>query len=409
MLKKTVHKLLKHRHFWREIGFDELSEIYITMMFRSLAISLTNIFVPLYMLKLGYSVFDVFILMAWYFAGRGFIFDLLAGFSVVRFGPKHTIFYGYILLIFSTVLFLTLPGTHWPFWLIGPIWGGSTSLFCIPLDVDFSKIKHKRHGGKELGYMTIMEKLGGVLGPVVSGVVATLFGGQYIFLVAAAMLVVGGMPLFRTREPVKTRRPLNLMSLDIRRMKWDLLSFIPFGLELNIYGTLWPLYLALFVLASGAAYAKLGVLASVSVVASMFAAYFIGKLTDRHRGRQLLRFGAITNAVLYFFRPFITTYPGALLINVVRESSNVSYDMPYTKGMYDAVDSMPGHRAAYFTVMEMVDSLTKALMWLVFAILTGIFSNYGLLAGGFAFGALTSLLIMIERFPALDPRKSLRR
>lgn len=404
MLKRIINRLLRHRHFWREVGFDELSEIYITMMFRSLSTSLTGIFVPLYMLRLGYPVADIMWLIVFYFIARAAIFDMLSGWLVTRFGPKHTIFFGYILLIISTVQFLTLGQTHLWLWILGGVWGGSTSLFCIPFDVDFSKIKHKAHGGKELGYVTIMEKFGGILGPVVSGVIASLFGGQYIFLVAMILLIVGAIPLFRTREPLPTRRPLNLLSLDVDKMKWDIMSFIPYGLELSVNAILWPLYLGIFVLTTGAAYAKLGFLASASVVASMAAAYFIGKLIDGHRGRQLLRFGAISNAVLYLFRPFITLYPGALLVNIIREGTNVSYDLPYTKGMYDAVDSMPEHRAAYFVVMEMVDSITKAAMWTLFAVLTTMMSNYSVIVIGFVLAAICSTLIMVERFQALNPR-----
>ncbi len=43
MLKKIVYSLLRHRHFWREVGFDELSELYVSMMFRGLSISLPGI------------------------------------------------------------------------------------------------------------------------------------------------------------------------------------------------------------------------------------------------------------------------------------------------------------------------------------------------------------------------------
>jgi MFS family permease len=406
MIKQVIHRLLRHRHFWREIGFDELSEIYVTQMFRSLSISLTGIFVPLYMLKLGYVMVDVIVLVIWYFVARALIFDLFSGWLVARTGPKHTIIYGYLLLIVSTALFLTLPHVHWPLWLVGGIWGGTSSLFCIPFDVDFSKVKHKIHGGKELGYVNVMDKFGGVIGPLVGGIVATVFGGQYIFLVAMALLVIGGLPLLKTREQIPLNQSLNLRSLDIRRMRRDLLSFIPYGIELTITGTLWPLYLGLFVLVSGGAYAKLGVLASVSVIASMATAFAIGKLIDRHHGRQLLRFGATINALLHLFRPFVTTYPIALLVNIVNEGATIAYHMPYTKGMYDVVDDMPDHRIAYFVVMELTDSITKGLAWIALALLTTVFSDHTVIVIGFIFGgALSSLLIMTEKFVALNAEK----
>lgn len=408
MLRGIIHRLLRHRHFWREVGFDELSEIYVSMIFRSMALSLTNIFVPLYMLKQGYPFVDVLILISWYFIFRAVVFDLLSGFLVSKIGPKHTILCSYALLIVSTSLFLSLAWTPLPLWLVGGVWGGTSSLFCIPFDVDFSKIKHKAHGGKELGYVKIMEKIGGIAGPFVGGIIATLFGGQYLFLTAIVMLFVGGLPLLKTKEPVKTHQKFNLGSLDLKRMKRDLLSFIPYGIELTVTGSLWPLYLALFVLASSTAYAGLGILASLSLVASMAAAFIIGKLIDKHRGRQLLRVSATSNAILHLVRPFITTYPAALLVNLSNEGATAGYQMPYTKGMYDAVDSMPEHRTAYFVMMEMTDSATKALFWLSLVFISGLFSHYTVLTVGFVVGgAICSLLIMTEKFVALNARKRL--
>ena len=401
MLKTLVHRLLRHRHFWREVEFDELSEIYITMMFRSLALGLTNLFIPLYMLKLGYSLADVVMVMLFYFVFRGFIFDYLAGWLVTKLGAKHTILCSYATLIGSTSLFLTLDHMQWPLWLLGGLWGGATSLFAIPFHVDFSKIKHRSHGGKELGYVSIMEKLGGILGPIIGGIVATLFGGQYVFLAAMVMLVIGGLPLLRTSEPFNSHHPLRLHELQFGKIKRDIYSFMAYGVELTMCGSVWPLYLGLVILTTSAGYAKLGFLASVSVIASMLAAYTIGKLTDKKHGHHLLRFGAGFNALLYAFRPFITTYPGALLINIFNEGATIAYKIPYTKGMYDRGDEFDRQRVAYFVAMELTSSLTKACVWFILLMLTMLYDDLTVTAAGFAFGGLASLLIMTERFKGL--------
>jgi MFS family permease len=405
MLKELVHRLLRRRHFWRNVGFDELSEIYVSTMFRSLALSLTNIFVPLYMLKQGYSIVEVMTLATWYFVFRALVFDLLTGWLVARIGPKHTIICSYLTLALSTCLFLTIPEVAWPLWLLGGLWGGASSLFCIPFSVDFSKIKHKDHGGKELGYANVMEKAGGIFGPLVGGVVATFFGGQYIFLAGIFMLVMGAWPLLRTAEPIPTRQRFRPWSLDWRRIKYDLLSFAPYSMELTWCGFLWPLYLGVFVLTGTAAYAGLGLLASASVVASIVAALAIGRMVDKHRGRLLLRFGATANAILHLFRPFVTLYPIALLVNLANEAVTVSYHLPYRKGMYDRGDDIADRRIEYFAVMEFVGSIVKALGWIGLVLLTSVMKDVDVIKIGFLFAAISSLLIMTERFPALKARR----
>lgn len=402
MLKKIVHRLLRHRHFWRDADFDELSEVYIAMMFRSLSMSLTGIFVPLYMLKLGYPATEVIMIEFWYFFVRFTFFDIFSGFLVSRIGPKHTILYGNGLLIMSSSLFLTLPYIHWPIWLLGAAMGGASSIFWIPFHTDFARINHKKHGGKELGYVNIMNKVGGILGPLVGGIVATLFGGQYMFLVAMILLIAGGMPLLRTAEPMPTKQKLDLFNIKLGRMKSDYFSYMMYGIDGTASGVLWPLWLGLFVLVGGAAYAKLGILASITVVASIASAFTIGKLIDKHKGRLLLRSGATANSVLHLFRPFITTYPGALLVNTANEALTVTYQMPYTKGMYDTGDALSEHRVAYFTTMELLMSVSRCAFWGLLAILAFVLDIKAVLTVGFVIAAGASLLIMKEKYKALN-------
>jgi hypothetical protein len=72
MLQKAIHKILKPRHFWRDIGFNELSELYTSMLIRSLATSLIGLFVPIYLYKLGYSVRSIFLFFIIFFSVRIF-------------------------------------------------------------------------------------------------------------------------------------------------------------------------------------------------------------------------------------------------------------------------------------------------------------------------------------------------
>lgn len=402
MLQKFMHRFLLRRHFWRSVGFDELSEIYVSMMFRGLAISLTGLFVPLYMLRLGHAPSDVALTAMWYFVARTVLCDVGAAYTVARIGPKHTILIGNLLLITSTALFLSLGHMHWPIWLLGGVWGASASFFFIPFHVDFSKVKHKVHGGKELGYVNIMEKIGFAIGPIAGGFVATIFGAQYIFLLAIVLLLVGIMPLFRSGEPVKQHQKLDWKGLDVAKHKYDFISYGALGIENTLCIFLWPLYLGVFVLVGSAAYAKLGVLSSVAVVGSVSTAFIIGKLIDNKKGRYLLRISAVLNALVHVGRPFIHSYGASVAANLANESITTGYRMPYLKGMYDASDDLPGYRIVYITSMEWFGSALKAVAWAFLVVLSMGVSTYTFMAVGFGIAAVTSLLVMSERFRALN-------
>ncbi len=172
MIQKLINSLLEPRHFWRTISASELSELYTSNMLRSLAISLLMVFVPFYLYQHGYSVAAIFSVFGFYFVARAFL-DFAAGYMIARVGPKHTMIISCILQIISSGLFLSVPRFHWAFWVLGIPWGASASFFFISYHVAFSKIKHTVHSGKEIGYMTIMERIGSVVGPLVGGVVGT--------------------------------------------------------------------------------------------------------------------------------------------------------------------------------------------------------------------------------------------
>lgn len=400
MLKKIVRRILEPRHFWREVGFNELSELYVSTMLRSLAINILMVFVPFYLYQHGYLISQIFMMFGFFFVTR-FVSDLVAGFTVARFGPKHTMIVSCILQIISAGMFLTVPDHHWSVWLLGAPWGAAFSFFFIAYHVEFSKIKHTEHAGKEIGYMNILDKVGVIIGPLLGGIVGTLYGSRTIFLIATLILFGSLWPLFRTAEAVKTHQKLNFKDFPLARVKRDLFAWAALGVENTLCINMWPLYVALFAL-SGPIYAQLGALSSFAVVASMTAAYVIGRAVDKRHARLSLRVAAILNALVYGFRPFVNSLVPAFAVNVVNEAVTVGYRLPFTKGLYAAADDLPGFRIVYMVSLESLASITKATWWFLLAMAAQLLSAKSVFIAGFAVAALASLLVMTERFKALD-------
>ncbi len=400
MIKKIIQRLLSQRHFWREIGFDELGELYTSMMFRNTALSLVGIFVPIYLYNLGLSVGAILTFFAVFFTVRVW-WDLFAGFTVARFGPKHTLLFSYLLQVLALFMFTTYQQFYWPLYLIAVVWGGANSFFYVAFHTDFSKIKHPRHGGKELGYMSIVERTGILVGPLLGGVVASLYGIEYTFLVATACFGLGTIPLLLTGESVKVRQKLDFKGLSTSKIRRDLFAYTALGVENTICMLIWPLFLALFVVV-GKVYAQVGLLVSASAIVAVFAARAIGSVTDNYKGRALLRYSAVANAALHGLRPMINAFTPALLVNVANEAVTVGYRLPFFKGMYDAADDLPGHRIVYITSMEMLASMGKAMTYWFLTFMALMLGTHEVLSLAFVVAAVASLLVMSERFKALD-------
>lgn len=396
MLKQKLKLILQKNHFWRTVGFDELSELYISNLLRVIALAIFMVFVPYYLYQEGYSAVAIFMLFGIFLTTR-VIADFCAGYFVARFGPKHTMVVSSILQIVSVMFLLTVPTFHWSIVLLAVPWGASNSFFFIAYHVMFSKIKHTPKAGAEIGHMMTYEKIGGLLGPIIGGLLGTVFGPQYIFLLAMALFFGSLWPLFLTKEPVVTRQKLDFKSLPLHKVKNDVISYSFMGIENTLCLNIWPFYVAVFVL-SGAVYAQLGALSALGVLSAIIAARVIGKLVDSSVARSVLRISAVANAFLSILRPFITNLGGVLAINVVNEAVTTGYRMPFVKGMYAAADDLPGHRIVYITVMEAFSSVAKATAWFILALLATVVSLKMVLIVGFVLAGLASLGILKERF-----------
>lgn len=402
MIRKLLRRVLEPRHFWRDSGFTELNELYLSSLLRRLSISVLMIFVPIYLYREGYIVASIFTIYAIFFLSKA-ICDVLAGFTVARFGPKHTMIVAALLQVASTALFMTVPQHHWSIFILGSIWGASASFYFIPYHVEFSKIKHSKHAGSEIGYMNVVERAGAALGPAIGGGLAVFFGAPAIFLVGTILAFMSLWPLFRSSEPVRTKQQLNFADFPLARARRDIVSYIGLNVENTICINAWPFYVSLFIL-TGSVYAQLGIMSSVAIIASIYSAHWVGKLLDKKGGLELMRLSLLVNATIHAFRPFVSTLLPSYAVSVANEVVTNGYRIPYTKGMYAAADEYPGFRIVYVVTMECIGSICKGLVWSLLALSAIAYGSQQTFKIGFMVATVASLVIMLERFAALRPK-----
>ncbi|MCB9820257.1 hypothetical protein H6796_03100 [Candidatus Nomurabacteria bacterium] len=125
-------------------------------------------------------------------------------------------------------------------------------------------------------------------------------------------------------------------------------------MDVFISGTAWSFVMVLIVFAGGGdeVYAKVGVLFSLGVIATVLASYVFGKVIDNRRGGELLSISVVANACLHLVRPFVTTPVGLGLVNVVNEVVASGYSMPFLRGIFDTADRS-GNRLAYILMIEL--------------------------------------------------------
>lgn len=400
MLEKFIHRLLLRRHFWRHATLSEVAELYAARLLRMTATSLISVVVAVYMYKHGYSVLFIASAYACYF-----LFKVLISYPcariLARFGPKHGMFFANLVMIPALLFFLMV--SEWNVWaLVGHLafYAVSVTLYDMSHLVSFSKVKNIDHAGRELGFMNIMDKVAAGMSPLLGGVVAWLFGADVTVWVATALFLASAIPLFMTAEPVRTHQKISFSGFPWKQTWRSLVAEAAIGVDNAGTVVLWQLFLVAIVLAGSGdeAYAQIGALASVTLTVGLILPRIYGRIVDRRRGQELLRYGVIANAMVHMVRPLVASPVAAGAVNVARETASTAYAMSFMRGMFDLADRS-GHRIAYLLLIEVSLNLGSALMFLCAAVLLYFCGEQlGLYLSFIVIGGVT-LLIGSARFP----------
>lgn len=390
------------RHFWRHATFSEVAELYVSRMLRMAAIYLAGSFISIYMYQLGYSV--AFIAFFW---AAFFIFKALVSLPVARLiawiGPKHAILISNLLYIPAMIAFALLP-TLGP-WLLLPILAFqalSASMYAIAYLIDFSKVKSVEHAGKEIAYMNIFEKLTTGLSPLIGGFIAYIWGPQVVIIVAAILFALAAAPLLRTGEQVRTNQRLVFKGFPWRLLFGHSIAQFSYGFDVFASGTVWSLFVAVIILGlsadSDAVYAITGLLVSVVFIVAIIASYTYGRLIDRRKGGELMKAGAIGNALTHLIRPFVGSPVVVAGLNAANELATTAFTLPYTRAVFDNAD-ISGARTTYLGLVEVLSNLGAGIAALLLAF-AAVASNEEFAMKSFFFiaGAM-GLLVLTARFP----------
>lgn len=401
MIQTFIFSILKRRHFWRYASFDEVASLYAARFMRQTATFLVNIFVIVYIYQAGYTIKQIALFYICYF-----LYKMVIGYFVARyvahFGPKHSMFVANILNIPALLAFSLLESYDIVALVAFLIFqGSSVTLYTQAHNIDFSKVKSTKRAGSEIGTMYIIDKFTAGVSPLLGGLLAWWLGPQAVLLIAACLYAVAALPLLRTAEPVKTKQKLRFEGMPWRSTWRSYTSNVSAGVDATTATLLWPLFLAavLFAGSDDSVYAKVGGLASISLITTFAASWTFGKIIDRRRGKDLLTHATMAVSLAHLARPLATTPLSVGLINVISDTSATGYMMAYTRGQYDLADRS-GHRNAYLFLADLSWNFGMFLMFvIVFAISSFSDDLLTIFTISFVACSLLCLNIMRARFP----------
>ena len=249
--------------------------------------------------------------------------------------------------------------------------------------------------------MNILEKIATGLSPLIGGLLALWLGPQVTMWAAAVLFACASIPLFATAEPTRVGQKLVFRGFPWQIAWRSLRASTAYGFDVLASGTVWSLFVAIFILGvsadSNVVYGQLGVLLSVVLFAALLASYTYGKLIDRRRGGELLRASVMANSLVHIARPFVQSPVIVGAVNVANEAATTGYVMSFTRGMFDTAD-LSGHRITYLGCVEMVMNFGASLAGAVFFLAISLFEDKVGMQGFFFVAAAVGLLIATPQF-----------
>lgn len=303
-----------------------INAIYLMHAVQGLGASLIWVFIPIYLLTLGYTLPQVLVYFIIYYAVCG-LSAFLTIWIAKHVNLQWTIVFSYpLVLIFLGMLF-ALKNVDIPLSLIAIIGGLQNAIYWVPLNILFARNTKEKKMGESVGKLIAFPQMLTVASPLVGGFIMAKFGFNVLAIISALILLLSMLPLMRTKE-IQTSFVFKF-SEGVRLFKkypkifWaGIVDSI--GGETKSY--LWPIFIYLSLLSIE----TVGAVSTLMQAASILFIFLIGKLTDRFKKLSMIKLASVFLAILWISCYFFQTEAYFYLISIVISFAMTMFVIPFT-------------------------------------------------------------------------------
>ena len=370
-----------HEHFWwRFFPHKELDRIYVSVAFKSFAISLISLFVPVYLFtELNYTLTHTLLFFIYYSLAFMISSPVSAKYSA-RFGVKHSILMSVPLYLLFVLALYFLPLVKIPLFVPGCLIGFSMSFYWMGLHSVFYKASDHKHRGAEVGKRTSISIFATMLGPLLGGVMIKYVGFQLVFILASILLFSSAFFLFTSKER-HIKYHFSLKKIFIRKHWENSVFFVSRGSRVMAVGVIWPL----FIFSILGDYFSLGIIGSVTAGVSAILIWIIGDYSDHTNKRKIIRWSVGFESLSWFIRAMITTIYGVFGATIFGAVVHGVIESPMGALEYDKIKN---NMAYYFVSREVYICLGRI-------ILIGVVLLTDSLMGGMIFNGIISFAALL--------------
>jgi MFS family permease len=358
-----------HHHYYK-LAQSDFWLYELSVWLHTLARSFISIFIPILMLKAGYSVEAV---IAYYviYNAIDVPFNFVARRLIRAIGARRVIVIGSVM---SIAFFLTLSiiGRGWGWFLLLAFFAAIyDTLYWVAHRFLFAEANEGQADvGRNVGILYGVQRLAGMLGPAI-GAAILIFGNQYILIgVGSVVFALSIIPLlYAGHLPDKPSKPQVSFREFFREPKErrNYLLTSLYAVHAAAEDMLWPLFI----------FVTFGTLESVAVVpiivsvSAIVFSYFTGEAEKKYRKGKMITLGALVIAAIWILRIFVPLpafyYASVFIVGL----ASILVSVPIDTRIYDRGRRLdPLSSSTYTNTSHM---FAKFLLYAVLALLVNVF------------------------------------
>lgn len=309
-----------------------LAALYTSNSIAGLAWSIIGIFVPAYLISLGYAlpqVFGYFLQFSIWICVAFYLSALIAR----KTGVRAVMIGSYPFLFTYLALLYALHGnasTPLPF--IALIQGVQVGMAALSLHIFFTTNAKSEEMGKDIGRLLGLPQIAGLIGPLIGAAVVIRVGFPALFVVGAVIFLVSLVPIFWIPDrTVVADFGLRSMLREFKSYKrYSIIQIFENARE-ELEGTILPLFI--FITFKDAF--SVGLIGTLTALGVMFLTLLLGKTSDSVNPKIFLRIGAVGMTLVWLIRYLVPQLPVAFyILSLVAGVLIVFIDIPFTRYIY---------------------------------------------------------------------------
>jgi MFS family permease len=341
----------------KKIFNGNLNKLHIMNSIERLGWSMVGIFIPIYLLTLGFSLQQVFI----YYIIQNTVI-LLTSFIVVYLGriiniQKILIIRFPFLLIFLTILY-NLQSIDFPIYLLAIIDGIQLMLYWFPLHILFAQFADKKNLGSSTSKLFAIPQFVTMFGPLAGGLITVTWGFKVLFIIATVLFFIAYIPILYTKIlPIKYNFVFR-EGLDLyKKYKKYFYSEICNNIGEEVEGVIWPIfvYLSLINITS------VGVIGTLLAVSSSVFTLIVGQLADKKNKTKLIKTSAIFIMTVWFLRLIFDNEIALYILTILSGMAFVVLSVPYYSIFYQIAQKEKA--AVFFAFREIPVAIARIIVF----------------------------------------------